>query len=202
MGPTCEILRVMSLPDGVLLPGESILYTKRANAIVHPTDYGLGRFPFDKYMGLVGMKGREGVGGSLYLTTVRLIFRSHAFNRVRGTFNIFLPSIQQTFDTSQLAVRKVRVVTASQDYEFVMWGIPNFLALLTAQRAEAAKMDRARLLQLITERPGAFGGDLSVSRNIDLLVTSAASLLSTLEQVSHDGGLVSSLINFADGFSE
>jgi hypothetical protein len=201
-GPTYEILRAMSLPDGILLPGESILSTKRANAIVRPTDYGLGRFPFDKYMGLAGMRGREGVGGNLYLTAIRLIFRSHAFNRIGGTFSIFLSSIQQTLDTSELAVRKVRVATASQDYEFVMWGIPNFLALLTAQRSVAVKIDRAQLLQLIAEHPSAFGSDLSASRNVDLLVTGAASLLSTLEQVGHDGGLVSSLINFVDGFSE
>jgi hypothetical protein len=192
----------MSVPDGVLLPGESILNTKRANAIVRPTDYGLARFPFDKYMGLVGMKGSEAVGGSLYLTAVRLIFRSHAVNRIGGTFSVFLPSIQEALDTSQLAVRKVRIVTASQHYEFVMWGIPSFLALLTAQRAEAVKIDTSRLLQLVAEHPGVFGADLGASRTVDLFVTGAASLLNTLEHVGHDGGLVSSLINFADGFSE
>jgi hypothetical protein len=51
----------MKLEESELLPDERRLLTKRANAIVNPTDYGLERLPFDKHMGKVGMKDREAI---------------------------------------------------------------------------------------------------------------------------------------------
>jgi hypothetical protein len=183
---------------GQLLPGETLVASNRANALVLPTDYGLSRFPFDQYMGLIGMKGSEAVGGSLYLTSMRLIFQSHSINRLKGRFSIFFPSISAATDVSHLITRKVRIDTASQSYEFIMWGIPAFLSALESQRATFASPNIDQLMQEIAACPDAVGDGLEVSRGIDALVTGSANLADIIQKANKGAGLISSLINLAD----
>jgi hypothetical protein len=124
----------MTLPDADLLPGEQVLESKPANAVIQLSDYGLSRFAFDKYMWLAGMKNKEAIGGSLSLTSYRLVFQSHQLNRLRGRYSIFLPSILSLRDASFLWTRKIAVGTRLTEYQFVLWGIPRFL-----QRVEEAR---------------------------------------------------------------
>lgn len=72
----------MSILGNDLLPGEYLIMSKFANMVVSVQDSGLSRFAFDDYMGLVGMKGKEAIGGKAHLTNYRIIFKSHFFNRV------------------------------------------------------------------------------------------------------------------------
>lgn len=188
----------MGLADDALLPGERVVLTKRANAIVRASDYGLGHFPFGKYMSVVGMSGREGIGGEVHLTSSRLIFKSHALNRLKGTFSIFLPSINTARDTSQLVMRKVLIETKSQNYEFIMWGIGEFLAALESQRARLAGIGKEQLIQSIAERPGVIEDGLSASPSVDRLISGSATLLNVLNEMGHAPALVTSLINLAD----
>jgi hypothetical protein len=76
-----------------LLPGERIEVTKRANSVVHYTEHGLERIRY-LHIGLeaIGWGGKEAIG-KLHLTNLRLLFASHKFNRLTGTFSIFLPTI-------------------------------------------------------------------------------------------------------------
>jgi hypothetical protein len=188
----------MKLTDAELLPGERRVLTKGANAIVRPTEYGLQRFPFDKYMGLVGMKNREAVGGKLHLTTARLVFKAHRLNRLKGSMSIFLPSVVGAADTSRLVTRKVRIDTPSQAFEFVMWGIEEFLSALESQRAALGQDQRAELIRTIREHPDALGGGLEASRGVDLLFRGGGQLVEVLKGAGKDRGLASSLINLAD----
>ncbi|MFF3448570.1 hypothetical protein ACFYXJ_15735 [Streptomyces sp. NPDC002667] len=119
-----------------LLPGEGIILRKNANAVIDVRAAGLSRFAFDDLMWLVGMRNKEAIGGRLYLTNYRLVFKSHRFNRVRGTFSIFLPCIEELRNSSMAATRQVTVSTGTQDFTFVVWGVPQLIESVDACRAE------------------------------------------------------------------
>ncbi|MFH8391464.1 hypothetical protein [Streptomyces sp. NPDC018036] len=119
-----------------LLPGEGIILRKNANAVIDVRAAGLSRFAFDDLMWLVGMRNKEAIGGRLYLTNYRLVFKSHRFNRVRGTFSIFLPCIEEVRNSSMAATRQVTVSTGTQDFTFVVWGVPQLIETVDACRAE------------------------------------------------------------------
>lgn len=96
----------MKLRGNDLLPNETLLVSKYANAIVTPTEYGLTRLVADDLLWTVGMKNQEAIGGKIYLTSQRLLFRSHSLNRLTGDIEVFLPTILTLSDTSQLWTRK------------------------------------------------------------------------------------------------
>lgn len=124
----------MALPPSDLLTGEQWLTSKPANAVIRLDEYGLSTFAFDNYMALAGMEGKETIGGQLELTTYRLVFHSHGFNRVTGKFSIFLPTIQDARNTSHLLVRQMSVYTRTQQYDFIVWGIPAFIQAILGAR--------------------------------------------------------------------
>jgi hypothetical protein len=68
----------VSLSGSDLLSGEQVLARKNANALVGIVQAGLGS------MGSVSMTGTEAVGGQLYLTDLRLVFRAHRANRLQA----------------------------------------------------------------------------------------------------------------------
>ena len=126
----------MNLKPIDLLPGETVLLSKPANAIIRIDEHGLSRFVLDHLMWTVGMQGREAIGGKLHLTNYRLLFKAHAANRLTGKFSVFLPTIEAVRDTSAGIVKKILVVTSAQSFEFVVWGIPKVLAAVEAARAD------------------------------------------------------------------
>jgi hypothetical protein len=122
-------------PDD-LLAGETVILSKNANAIITVDEQGLSRFAFDQLMWTVGMQGKEAIGGRLHLTNFRLIFKSHAINRLTGKFSILLPTIQEVKDVSRFLTKKVEIVTKTQHFEFVVWGIPELIAAITAAKTK------------------------------------------------------------------
>ena len=99
-----------------LLSGETPIMNKNANAIPYPNQY------------LVT------IGGRLHLTTSRLIFKSHSINDLTGKFSILLPTITEVKDTSGMLRKKIMVSTQTQNFEFIVWGIPPFLAAIDSAR--------------------------------------------------------------------
>jgi hypothetical protein len=126
-------------PD--LLPTEEIFLAKPANYVIRLKDYHLSSTWFRALMPLIGMGSREAIGGMLYLTNYRLIFEAHALNRVRGTFSIFLPTIRHLQNASVPVIRKIRITTGRQTFDFVVWGIPT---LLTAIRQAQSVLDHSQ----------------------------------------------------------
>jgi hypothetical protein len=122
-------------PDD-LLAGENVILSKNANAIISVDEQGLSRFAFDQLMWTVGMQGKEAIGGRLHLTNFRLIFKSHAINRLTGKFSILLPTIQEVKDVSRFLTKKIEIVTKTQHFEFVVWGIPELIAAITAAKTK------------------------------------------------------------------
>jgi hypothetical protein len=195
----------MTLGAEELLSDERIVLTKRTNAVIQPTDYGLGQFPFDQYFDLVGLKGRESIGGKLHLTTARLVFKSHPINRVTGTFSIFLPTIASATDASFGINRKVAIHTESQQYEFVLWGIDAFVKALSTQQATLTDTASRDLWESVSAHPEVIGNGLQVSEVVSTLVTRLArgeqvlaDLVKIAQVVSDPLGALSSLLNLLD----
>jgi hypothetical protein len=122
----------VSLSESELLPGEHVLVSKNANAVVGIVQAGPGS------MGSVGMTGTDAVGGQLYLTDLRLIFRAHHVNRLRGGFTIPLSTITHVRDTSSGLRRQIEITTPLERFTFVVWGVAKLIAQIEALRSVVA----------------------------------------------------------------
>ncbi|MDM5153664.1 hypothetical protein QUF88_07435 [Bacillus sp. DX1.1] len=111
----------MRLEQNELFEGERVVIERKANAIINFKDFGMEKIkhsPFRK---------KEAIGGKLYVTNYRFIFKSHSLNRVRGMYSILLPTIQSVRDISFLLVKKIEVISNGNTYVFVVWGIKELL---------------------------------------------------------------------------
>ncbi|MET8860368.1 hypothetical protein [Streptomyces sp. NPDC004579] len=156
-------MAIAPLKSEDLLPGEGIILRKNANAVIDVRQAGLSRFAFDDLMWLVGMRNKEAIGGRLYVTNYRLVFISHRFNRVRGTFSIFLPCIDEVRDSSFAATRQITVHTGTQDFTFVIWGIPRLLDTVDECRAEFDDAYVADLAAMALAEPWKLGGGFRIA---------------------------------------
>jgi hypothetical protein len=150
----------MALEPNDLWPGEQPILTKNANLVIRVKESGLSQFAFDKYMVLIGMKGKEALGGQVHLTNLRLIFKTHGMNRLRGKISMFLPTVTSVTDVSWFIVRKVKVETQIQDYEMVMWGIPSFIEAVEEAKERFKPEHVESLRQLILSNPAPVGEGL------------------------------------------
>ncbi len=143
----------MQIKNSGLLKGEHIIKEKMANLIIVPKDFNLEKFAFDKMMWAVGMKDKEALGGKLYLTNYRLLFKSHAVNRLTGTVSIFLPTIKAVKNSSFFVTRKITVQTLHAKVDFVLWGITDFINKINAQQALLSYEQVETIKQLVKEDP-------------------------------------------------
>lgn len=167
----------MDLASGHLLEGETVLLEKAANAVLHPSDYGLSKIPVGSVgLALMGWRDMEAIGGKLHVTNYRLLFSSHAINRVTGTISIFLPTITQLRDVSRMLSKKLAVTTPSSESTFVVWGIPQLIAVI--EQAKAAMTpdvaEAAARHAMAWVDPSAA---MKVSKRVDLAVKGAALML-------------------------
>lgn len=111
----------MQLEQQDLFKGERVVMERKANAIIDFKDFGMKKIKYSPF------RKHEAIGGKLYVTNYRLIFKSHAINRVRGMYSILLPTIQFVKDASVLVVKKIEVLSKDNTYIFVVWGIKELL---------------------------------------------------------------------------
>jgi len=167
---TAELGRTMPLDTSELLDGELPILGKAANAIITPSELAISRFPFDQYLWIAGMKDREGIGGKLHLTSYRLLFKSHALNRVTGRFSIFLPSITRVSDASRLWTRKLAIDTAFARHEFVVWGVPALIGEIERARAQLPDEALGRVAAAALAAPERCGDGLQAYHAVELAV--------------------------------
>ena|SRR5665647_2469994 len=139
-----------------LLPGETVLLKRGANSVIERADFGLGAMPFDLTAAtrLTGSsRGTEAVGGHLYVTGMRLVFRSHPINRVRGRYSILLPEIDSIGDASSGPVRRVLVTTEGFRHYFVVWGIPGLIRMVGLAQQALGPEERTALAELVRRHP-------------------------------------------------
>jgi hypothetical protein len=172
----------MALTDDDLLPGEHWIRTKLANMVISVKEYGLSRFAFDKYMGLVGMKGREAIGGNAHLTNYRIIFKSHGINRVRGTHSILLPNVTDV----SAGLLNLHVETQLQKFKFVMWFKKSFVADAQQAKGNLKGDNLEKLRQPILEKPEALGEGLKKWATAELIGSDANNFLEIIELFTED----------------
>lgn len=185
----------MKLQDEDLLPGERLVITKPANAMIRRDDYGLSALPGEHALKLLGYAGQEALGGKLHLTNYRLLFKSHRVNRVVGAFSIYLPTITGLNDRSRWLAKKLEVVTRMQSFEFVVWGLPAFIRTIQAQSAQVT-VTQARELAIAAQAGGEMGRNQTFLKDaamfaLDALAVvqnplDAANLLNLLDLVTDD----------------
>lgn len=144
----------MKIDDSDLLPGERVILSKPANAVIRLDEHGLSRLPADQLMRVMGFAGKEAIGGKLHLTSYRLLFKSHQVNRLTGAFSLYLPTITGLHDRSRWIAKKLEVATRLQTFEFVVWGVPAFISSIQAQ---AGQITTAQALELAASQAGAGG---------------------------------------------
>ena len=152
----------MDIQAEELLDGEQVIVTKMANAVIQLSDYGLKRLPYDGLMNRMGFKGKEAIGGKLHLTNFRLVFKAHPVNRVRGKFSIFLPAITQLRNTSRFLAKKLETRTELQIFEFVIWGVDEFIRAVTNRQLELTTQQKAALQEMVRTKPAQFISDTHV----------------------------------------
>ncbi len=167
----------MNIQPEDLLPGEKLLLSKGANAVIQLQEHGLKRLPADELTRLIGFRGKEAIGGKLHLTSFRLLFKSHAVNRLRGQFSIFLPTIVSAVNSSRLLVRRITVTTASQNFEFVIWGGPAVIAEISRAKEALDGPSVAEVRRLATEEHCSSTEGLDRFSSLDAFVRSAPAIL-------------------------
>jgi hypothetical protein len=126
----------MLIPRPDLVSEEVILSEFTANLMIDIEKSGLSKFCADGLMWAVGAKGKEAIGGKLFLTNFRLIFSSHPLNRLNGQTAIPLNIITNLEDKSKFIFKKCRVMTIDNEIDFVIWKVPKFTGLINVARNE------------------------------------------------------------------
>lgn len=145
-----------------MLPGETLIMSKFSNMVISINQAGLSRFHFDEHMGLIGMEGKEALGGKVHLTNYRIIFKTHFLNRVRGTYSIFLPNIISVKSSFNM----LTIETTNQKIEFVIWFKEGLVNALSLERCNVDQSYREALKDAIMKKPEALSlGFRNISSN-------------------------------------
>jgi hypothetical protein len=130
---------------GPLLPGENVLYQGKANALISPKEHALGPFATGgALMTLAGLEGKEAIGGKLYVTTVRLIFSSHRFNRLRGRLATPISLITRAERFRNGLTMGLEVETEQSTQKFVSWSPDKSVAAIAeVQKLQVGRPDIA-----------------------------------------------------------
>ncbi|MEH7248162.1 GRAM domain-containing protein [Neobacillus niacini] len=131
----------MSLERGEWLDGERIILERKANLMINIKDYGMKK----KFT----PSSQEAIGGKLYLSNYRLIFKSHPINRVKGTYSILLPTVRSVRDSSGLLMKKIEVNVNGKPFEFVVWGRKELLTKIEELKNNLSDQEK-RWLETIT----------------------------------------------------
>jgi hypothetical protein len=157
----------MDIQTTELLEGEQVVVGKAANAVIKQSDYGLERLPYDHLVNRIGFKGKEALGGNLHLTNFRLVFKAHRINRVQGKFSIFLPAITQFRNTSSFLVKRLEIRTELQIFEFVIWGVDEFIRVATNRQLALTNPQKTALQEAARNKPAQFISDTHVSSAVN-----------------------------------
>lgn len=143
-----------------LAPGERRLHRSNANFVVVPADYGLSRFAADGLLPLVGMAGKEAIGGRVHVTSARVVFSAHPVNRLKGVFAIPLPEVTGTAVWRHGISLGFEVATSPARFTFVSWSRRAAVSAIEQARSAFGASEQAILEGLrgpsdLEVRPGA-----------------------------------------------
>lgn len=122
------------MADVRLLDGERVLHRSKANAVIVPSDHGLSRFAADNLLPLAGLAGKEAIGGRLSVTTLRLAFVAHPFNRIKGSTSIPLTVIEDARNWRSGLAIGVQILTRLASFNYVTWSRSKALTAISDAR--------------------------------------------------------------------
>jgi hypothetical protein len=128
--------------------GERQLYRGAANAIITPAEYGLSQFAFNQLMPLVGLAGREAIGGRLVVTSIRVLFEAHAVNRVKGILSTPLPVIQEMRRCRFGLGIGLDFITPVSKQRYVTWSRSKIISAVNQAQADFGPDQEAQLALL------------------------------------------------------
>ena len=159
----------MKLDLSRLQAGEELLLSKKANFVIAVSEYGLSRFIADDLMWVAGLEGKEAIGGKLYVTNYRLIFISHSLNRISGFFEIFLPAITKTYNSSRGITKSITLETEIADFKFIVWGIPKLLDQIDSSVSAFLASKENHLSELLIEAGSSGDSGFTKNKSIEIL---------------------------------
>jgi hypothetical protein len=171
----------MDLTDSDLLPGEASILTKKANFLVSLKKENLRRLHFTNYIQIDGSDA-EAVGGKAHLTNYRLLFKSHALNRLRGTNSVWLPSVTSVNATFVRLVLETEV----QRFEYVMWFKTEIVQAIKTQVAGFTPKRTRALQKVLLANPQVLGPGLerwATVEKIDALLAGGKKLYSAISHL-------------------
>lgn len=194
----------MTLSPADLLTGEQLLASKPANAVIQVQRPGLFFFILRQALRAAGLHGNEAVGGHLYLTTYRLVFQSHRFNWMTGRISIFLPTIQAVRNASRVITKQLAVQTRTQEYMFVVWGIPQVMAAILAARDRLSPQQQAAVRAVAVAEFAKCGAGVRVQRALQAINGNSVTVqqLEQLLDVATEPFEVATVVGLLELFSD
>lgn len=181
-----------------LFYGEKLILSKNANSIINISDFALKRLPYDQAMKLVGMANKEAIGGKIHLTNYRIIFKSHSFNRLTGKFSIFLNTINDINDISSFISKKIEIKTHSQDFQFVVWGIPKLINEIDRCKNLLTEQDFKELKEKIINDHTKLGDGYNYSQIMNNIALETPNIVKNVGDIICNPIALSSLLNVCD----
>jgi hypothetical protein len=197
----------MNIEAADLYPGEEVIVSKAANSVISIQDYGLSRLsmrvhgvavPCDQLMSLVGFEGKEAIGGKLHLTNYRLIFKSHAVNRVKGKFSILLPTVEELRDKSKFLAKKMEVMTHTQSFLFVIWGVEEFIGVIRSTAGRITPDAMRQIQRLIAADPNKIGGGLEAFKSMERIFDETPEIAQKMLELVTDPLSMTNVINILE----
>ena len=148
-----SIRKQTAIGEETLLPGEKIVLPIGANLVIKPKEFDLREFAFGDLLAVVGMKNKESLGGRLYLTNYRLIFKSHNFNRLKGMVSIFLPTIQSAKNSSYFIVKKLTLATTNSKVELIIDDVDDIINAILNQKNQFNIASIKELQNMVIQYP-------------------------------------------------
>lgn len=185
----------MDIDRRIFLDGEKLLLSKASNAVVKISDYGLNRLQYDQMMSVMGFNGKEAIGGKLHLTNYRLIFKSHPLNRVTGKFSIFFPTIISVLDTSQFLTKKIEVATHTQNFEFILWGIPSFIQAINSASNGLTETQKTDIKNYVKKDYEKVGDGLKISKVMDKIALKMPDTVNQVLEIAQDPISLTGILN-------
>lgn len=121
-----------------LIEGERLVASVKANLVIRPADYGLGRFAADQLLWAVGMQGKESIGGKAHVTDCRVAFVAHRFNRLKGTLSIPVTEIESVIPYWRGPAVGVDIMAGGVAHNLITWSRRRLVDAIRESRSAGA----------------------------------------------------------------
>lgn len=139
--------------DAALLANERIILSQPARLLLGmeqaPQSPAPAIEPFGAMRGTAAALARfiqgQPIDGQLYLTNYRFYFESHGDNWSKGTYSIFLPTIESEYERDGILSDELRIESKSASHRFVVRNAKEFVDALEDPARDKADVDVLRI---------------------------------------------------------